>query len=70
MAATKGSSVLPTATACRPPASNIERTSSVTVVLPSVPVIATSGRSSQRVARSNSDSTGTPASRATAKIGW
>ena len=41
IAATSGTSVLPTATARRPPASSIARASSVTVVLPSVPVTAT-----------------------------
>ena len=42
----------------------------VTVVLPFVPVMATSGRSSQRPARSSSLTTGTPSSAATAKAVW
>ena len=48
----------------------MSRTRVVTVVLPSVPVMASSGRSSHHVARSNSDSTGTPAAPASANTGW
>ena len=70
MASTSGVSVLPHATARRPDATSISVTMVVTVVLPSVPVMATIGRSSQRAARSNSDSTGTPARSAATKAGW
>ena len=63
MASTKGTSVLPTASARRPDAFIMSVTIVVTVVLPSVPVTARIGRSSQTAARSNSLSTGTPAAR-------
>ncbi len=58
MASTSGTSVLPTARARRPDAFIMSVTMVVTVVLPSVPVTASTGRSSQAAARSNSLSTG------------
>ena len=70
MASTSGTSVLPTAIARRPEASNMAVTMVVTVVLPSVPVTATTGRSSHAAARSNSLSTGTPARSAIENAAW
>ena len=48
----------------------MSRTSVVTVVLPSVPVMASTGRSSHQPARSNSERIGTPASAAAPKTRW
>ncbi|CAB4564815.1 unannotated protein [freshwater metagenome] len=70
IASTKGVSVLPQAIDRTPEARSIAVTMVVTVVFPSVPVMATIGRESHRSARSNSDSIATPSALASPKIGW
>ena len=70
MAATRGRSLLPASTHGIPPARNMAVTIVVTVVLPSVPVMAAMGRSSQAAARSNSVNTGVADSATMANTGW
>ena len=70
MAATRGRSLFPAATASTPEHRRAATAISVTVVLPLVPVTAAIGLESQDRARSNSLAVGTPPARAAARARW
>ena len=70
IALTKGIAVLPTASARMPAARQSAAVNSVTVVLPFVPVMASSGRLSHQRARSNSLRIGVPSCSAAPITSW